>query len=247
MNIIALDSSGMTASVSIVKDGRLAGVYTIDYKKTHSETLLPMLDELKRMTETDLSETDAIAVSAGPGSFTGLRIGAASAKGMAEALGKPIIAVPTLDALAWQFYGYAGLVCPMMDARRDQVYSGIYSFEFDIEKKEYDMCIKSEGAALACADQCRKINELYSGKKDAPVMLLGDGTDVSLSIIEETLKVPYTIAPLHRKYQDAGSLVTYATRLYEEGKVVDAASFAPEYFRVSQAERERAEKESHEV
>ena len=130
--VLALDSSGLVASVAIVEENgpesSLLAEYTVNYKKTHSQTLLPMLDEIVRMTELDLERIDAIAVAAGPGSFTGLRIGSATAKGLGLALDKPLVAVPTLDGLAYNLYGTQSLICPLMDARRDQVYTGVYEF-----------------------------------------------------------------------------------------------------------------------
>ena len=135
MRILALDSSGLVASVAVVAgadgkaDAQTIGEYTMNYKKTHSQTLLPMLDELVKMTEVDLKTIDAIAVAAGPGSFTGLRIGSATAKGLGLALEKPLIHIPTLEGLAYNLYGIEGLICPIMDARRGQVYTGIYRFD----------------------------------------------------------------------------------------------------------------------
>ena len=126
MKLIALDSSGLVASVAVVEDDILIAEYSIQYKKTHSQTLLPMLDEVRNMIELDLQEVDAIAVAAGPGSFTGLRIGSATAKGLSFAMEKPIVAVPTVDGLAYNLYGTDKIVCPIMDARRSQVYTGIY-------------------------------------------------------------------------------------------------------------------------
>lgn len=128
MKILALDSSGLVASVALAEDDNLIAEYTVQYKKTHSQTLLPMMEEIGRMVELDLATVDAIAVAAGPGSFTGLRIGSATAKGLAFALEKPVVPVPTVDALAFQMYGAGDLVCPIMDARRSQVYTGIYEF-----------------------------------------------------------------------------------------------------------------------
>ena len=128
MKILALDSSGLVASVAVVEDNQLLAEYTVNYKKTHSQTLLPMLDEIAKMIELDLETIDAIAVAAGPGSFTGLRIGSATAKGLGLALKKPLIPVPTVDALAYNLYDSTGVICPMMDARRKQVYTGIYRF-----------------------------------------------------------------------------------------------------------------------
>ena len=128
MKILGLDSSGLVASVAIVEDNDLKGEYTVNYKKTHSQTLLPMLDEVAKMIELDLNSIDAIAVSGGPGSFTGLRIGSATAKGLGLALGKPLIHIPTVDALAYNLAGNRDIICPLMDARRNQVYTGIYEF-----------------------------------------------------------------------------------------------------------------------
>ena len=128
MKILALDSSGLVASVAVIQEDNLLGEYTINYKKTHSQTLLPMLDEIAQMIELDLNTVDAIAVSGGPGSFTGLRIGSATAKGLALALGKKIVNVPTIDALAYNMWGTADQVCPLMDARRQQAYTGLYEF-----------------------------------------------------------------------------------------------------------------------
>ena len=116
MKLLALDSSGLTASVAVLEDDKLTAEYTVNYKKTHSQTLLPMLDAVRKITELDPASLDAIAVAAGPGSFTGLRIGSATAKGLGLALEKPIIPVPTVDALAYQMYGTDKLICPIMDA-----------------------------------------------------------------------------------------------------------------------------------
>ena len=133
MRILALDSSGLVASVAVVEDGavddQVIAEYTVNYKKTHSQTLRPMLDEIVKMTELDLHTVDAIAVAGGPGSFTGLRIGSATAKGLGLALEKPLIHIPTLEGLAYNLCGIADVVCPIMDARRGQVYAGIYEFD----------------------------------------------------------------------------------------------------------------------
>ena len=120
MKVLGLDSSGLVAGVALIQDDVLIAEYTTDYKKTHSQTLLPMLDELRRMVDLDLKSIDLIAVAAGPGSFTGLRIGSATAKGLGLALDIPLAAVPTVDALAYNLYGCEQLICPMMDARRGQ-------------------------------------------------------------------------------------------------------------------------------
>ena len=240
MNLIAIDSSGMTATVSLMRDGVLAGTYTTCHKKTHSETLLPMLEELGRMTEYDNSKAEAIAVAAGPGSFTGLRIGAALAKGMAEALGIPVIAVPTLEAMAYQFYGVSDFICPMMDARRNQVYSGIYSFEYD---GPYMACRLKEHKpqdALDVVEQCRAADEIAKGSSKR-IIFLGDGIPAYRDIICENMKSEIIFAPAHRNAQDAACLAALAEDYYRAGKITPAEDFAPEYLRVSQAERVRRE------
>ena len=142
MRILALDSSGLVATVAIVEDEQTVAEYTVNYKKTHSQTLLPMLDEIVKMTEFDLNTIDAIAVAGGPGSFTGLRIGSATAKGLGLALNKPLIHVPTVDGMAYNLFGCKGLICPIMDARRNQVYTGIYRFENQFEVVEEQIRIK---------------------------------------------------------------------------------------------------------
>ena len=128
MKILAIDSSSLVASVAVVEDDIMVAEYTINHKKTHSQTLLPMINEISKMAEIDLSEVDAIAVSGGPGSFTGLRIGSATAKGLGLVWNKPLIHVPTVDAMAYNLYGTDKLICPMMDARRSQTYTGLYEF-----------------------------------------------------------------------------------------------------------------------
>ena len=128
MKVLAIDSSGLTATVAIVDEIQTVAEYTVNYKKTHSQTLLPMINEIVKMVELDLKEIDAIAVAGGPGSFTGLRIGSATAKGLGLALGKPLVSVPTVDGLAYGAFGCSDIICPMMDARRNQVYTGLYTF-----------------------------------------------------------------------------------------------------------------------
>lgn len=239
LKILALDSSGLVASVALAEDDNLIAEYTVQYKKTHSQTLLPMLEEIVRMVEMDLSTVDAIAVAAGPGSFTGLRIGSATAKGMAFALGKPIIPVPTVDGLAFQMYGAKDLVCPIMDARRSQVYTGIYEFmPGQIGRFSYDMRVIREQCAVAFDEIAEALNGL-----DRSVIFMGDGVPVFWERMEQVMRVPYTAAPLHRARQSAAAVASLGRLYYEQGRTVDGAVFVPEYLWLSQAERERAEKE----
>ena len=233
MRILALDSSGLVATVAIVEDEQTVAEYTVNYKKTHSQTLLPMLDEIVKMTEFDLSTIDAIAVAGGPGSFTGLRIGSATAKGLGLALNKPLIHVPTVDGMAYNLFGCGGLICPMMDARRNQVYTGIYRFEQEFE-------IVEEQMAIAVQELIEKLNAY--GEK---VTFLGDGVPVYAKQLEEGLKVPYSFAPAHVNRQSAAAVGTLGMRYFAEDKTETAREHQPDYLRVSQAERERAEKNAN--
>jgi tRNA threonylcarbamoyl adenosine modification protein YeaZ len=236
MRILGLDSSGLVASVAIVDDGVLLAEYTVNYKKTHSQTLLPMLDEVCKMVELDLHSVDAIAIAAGPGSFTGLRIGAATAKGLGLALQKPLVEVPTLEGLAFQLAGTDRLICPLMDARRNQVYSGIYRFIGD--GTQFSM----EAVRGQCAADISVIIEACN-ELGREVIFLGDGVPVFAKKIAENCKVPYYFAPAHCNRQSAASVAALGAVYFEQGRFVSAAEHQPEYLRLSQAERERAEKE----
>lgn len=235
MKLIALDSSGLVASVAVVEDELLVAEYTIQYKKTHSQTLLPMLNEVRNMVELDLEQVDAIAVAAGPGSFTGLRIGSATAKGLALATGKPIVAVPTVDGLAYNLYGTDKIVCPIMDARRSQVYTGIY--EFLLEESVYKLHAICEQCAVAFSEIVQKLNEL--GRE---VIFLGDGVPVFEESMRELMQVPYTLAPAHMNRQRAASIGVLGSLYYAQGKVQSGEEHAPIYLRQSQAERGMSEK-----
>lgn len=232
MKLLAIDSSGLVASVAIIEDDNLLGEYTINYKKTHSQTLLPMLDEVAKMIELDKTSLDAIAVSAGPGSFTGLRIGSATAKGLGLALDKPLVHVPTVDALAYNLWGTDKLICPLMDARRQQVYTGLYEFLGE------EFHILLEQCAIGIDEIIEKVNEM-----GRPVIFLGDGINVYAEEIKKQCSVPFSFAPAGMNKQRAASVALLGKKLYEEGKTVSAAEHAPDYLRLSQAERERKEKE----
>ncbi len=231
MKILALDSSGLVASVAIVEDDTLLAEYTVNYKKTHSQTLLPMLQEAAKMIELDLDSIDAIAVAGGPGSFTGLRIGSATAKGLGLALDKPLVSVPTVDALAFNLYGCGQYICPIMDARREQVYTGIYYFE--------DGELKTVHAQepMAVEDLVSLLNTL--GKE---VIFLGDGVPVYKEKILSQMKVTCRFAPANLNRQRASCVAVLAMQYFREGKIQSAAEHKPEYLRPTQAEREREKK-----
>lgn len=238
MKIIALDSSGLVASAAVIEDQILIAEYNIQYKKTHSQTLLPMLDELRKMVELDLDTIDAIALAKGPGSFTGLRIGSATAKGLGFAMNKPILEIPTLDGLACNLYGTDKLICPIMDARRNQVYTGIYEF---VKKEETPVSYKLSSLLSQCAVSIEEIAE-HCNSFDREVIFLGDGVPVFEEKLAELMKVPYGFAPAHMNRQRAAAFGILAADYYKEGKMVKAADHVPEYLRLSQAERQKREK-----
>ncbi len=231
MKVLGIESASLTASVALVTDDILTGEYTVNFKKTHSQTLLPMLDELGKLLELDLSSIDAIAVAGGPGSFTGLRIGAATAKGLGLALKKPLIHVPTVDALAYNLWGAAGIVCPIMDARRSQVYTGIYCLENDFS-------VVMEQRPMDMGDLADMLNA-----KGERVVFLGDGCPVYADVIQEKMQVPWRFAPAPMNRQRASCVAALGILAlkgeYTGAKVMTAGAFAPDYLRKSQAERQR--------
>lgn len=238
MRILALDSSGLVASVAIVEadeeNEQVIAEYTVNYKKTHSQTLLPMLDEVAKMVELDMGTIDAIAVAAGPGSFTGLRIGSATAKGLGLALGKPLVGVPTLHGLAYNLCGTDSIVCPIMDARRGQVYAGIYEFQGN------ELIVLEDQMAVGIEELGEKLK-----KYDRKIIFLGDGVPVFRNVLTEEILAEKSLAfaPANMNRQRAASVGTLGIRYYREGKIQTAAEHGPDYLRASQAERERKERE----
>ena len=237
MRILAIDSSGLVATVAVVEEengiSKTIAEYTINYKKTHSQTLLPMLDEIVKMTDMDLDKIDAIAVAGGPGSFTGLRIGSATAKGLGLALKKPLIHIPTVDGLAYNLCYTDRIICPIMDARRNQVYTGIYQMDGDkLQVLEAQMAVG--------IDELAKKLCTY-GK---PVIFLGDGVPVHKDRLEKELMTDQDIAfaPTHMNQQRAAAVGMLGIQYYKEGKTETAMEHKPDYLRVSQAEREREER-----
>lgn len=244
MRVLAIDSSGLTATAAVVEDERTLAEYTVDYKKTHSQTLLPMIDTIVNMIELDLSTIDAIAVAGGPGSFTGLRIGSATAKGLGLALGKPLVHIPTVDGLAYQVYGCENIICPIMDARRNQVYTGLYTFSRKAGEKEgvkkvmpVFQVLKMQ-MAVSIEELIRRLNAY-----GRPVVFLGDGVPVHEDMIEKYIEVPYSFAPSYMNRQRAAAVGALGIQYLKAGKIETAEEHRPDYLRVSQAERERAQRE----
>lgn len=231
MKILAVDSTAITASVALTEDDKLVAEMTLNNGNTHSQTLLPMVEALFRTCDVTADDIDLFAVSEGPGSFTGVRIGAATVKGLAFGRGKCCIGVSTLEALAYNLCGFVGIICPVMNARRSQVYTAI--FRSDGERLER----LSDDMAIAVSELDERLAELCE-----PVYLVGDGIEVSL---EGFVKTKPCATPERQRYQSGYSVAMVALSRYAAGERGDDASLNPTYLRLSQAERERLERENN--
>lgn len=217
----------MVASAAVVDDTKVLGEITFNYKKQHSTILLPMIDKLLKSLELDIDDVDGMACSSGPGSFTGLRIGAATIKGLCHGAGKPCIGVPSLDGLAFNIPYARGIVCPMMDALRDNIYTCMYSWQngglFKLE----------EYMAVHIDELIEKLK-----KYDDSIIFLGDGMFIHENKLREQLKDKALFAPPSLNMQRASSIASIALSRLKKGEVDDYMSFTPFYLRKSQAERE---------
>jgi len=225
MTILALDTSALAASVAVTQNSLLLGEFFVSLKLTHSETIMPMLDKLLAAIDLTPFDIDYIAVSQGPGSFTGLRIGAAAAQGLAIALNKDIVPVPTLDALAYSGYknDSGGIIVPIMDAKRGEVYTAIYAFENTRLKRLTDYMADDLQAII-------NLSKTFSND----VVYVGDGTDACKDLLVEN---NCTIAPPHLNRQRAAAVAVLAAEMAETGNAVPPERFAPMYLRKPQAER----------
>lgn len=224
--ILGIDSSAITAGCALCDSGRCIAEQFLNTKHTHSQTLLPMVESMLKSADIGLSQVDKIAVTVGPGSFTGLRIGIASVKGMAMGAGKPCVEVSTLEAIAYNFVGIDAMICCAMDARCGQVYNALF---------------KSEGGVITrlCEDRAIKCADLYEELKklDGSIILAGDGAE----LLDNATEHSFTLAPTALRYQRGLGVCLAA-----QGKeTIDAAALMPSYLRLPQAERERLEREKN--
>ncbi len=226
MKILALDTTGLVASVALVDENKTIAEFTTNYKKTHSQTIMPMVESLKNMVDLDLSTIDYIACACGPGSFTGLRIGAATAKGLAHGLDIPIIPIPTLDALAYNMFGTNKLVVPIMDARRNQVYAAFYYCGEKLERV-------SDYMAQDIDEVISQVLEI-----DENAVFLGDGVPVFIDKLKQY--DTFSTAPVSANMQRSACVGAIALNMTD--KAVECNKFEIMYLRKSQAERELEEK-----
>lgn len=225
MLILGLESSAKAASAALCRDGELLGQYTQCSGLTHSRTLLPMVEDLLKNTETKLADVDAVAVARGPGSFTGIRIGVAAVKGLCWGAQKPAIGVSTLAAMAWNGVaaGEGSIICCCMDARRQQVYNALFE-------------IRDGRPVRLVPDRALAVEELAAGleKYEKRVFLVGDGARLCYNLLGG-LGVESTLAPEPLVQQSAYGVC----RAAETEKAAPASELLPVYLRLSQAERER--------
>ena len=230
MKILALETSAVTASAAVTEDDRLLAQSFQNSGLTHSATLMPMVSDLLKNTGLALQDMDVIAVAAGPGSFTGVRIGVAAAKGLAWPEDKPCAPCSTLESMAWQCAHVGGEICAAMDARRNQVYCARF---------------RAEGGALTrlTEDRAMGLDELAAEVRAAaaPQTLVGDGAHLVRTALEGQ-GLPCALMPPHLLYQTAWGVARCALELARGGGLISAAAMAPSYHRLSQAERERLER-----
>jgi len=226
MKILGIDTATESASCAVIESGKVLGEIVYNYKKQHSVILMEMIDSILKNLKLDITDIDAFAVSEGPGSFTGLRIGAAVVKGLSQGTGKPLVGVSTLDSLAFNMAFSSGIICPIMDALRGNVYTALYEFENEILVRKTDYLAISVDELIGMLDG-----------KNSPVCFIGDAVSLYRVKLSQNVREA-RFAPLHLNVAKAASLAELGMiRLEGEGSS-DLHTFAPFYLRKSQAERE---------
>ena len=226
MLILAFESSAKAASAALVRDGRLLSQSIQISGLTHSRTLLPMAEDMLKNAEKRVQDVDLIAVAHGPGSFTGVRIGVSTVKGLAWAADKPCVGVSTLEAMAWHGLAAGGIICPVMDARRAQVYNALFE-------------IRGGRPERLCPDRPISLEELGAELRalPSPVFLVGDGAALTAEHLTAQ-GIPFRMAPDDLVWQDAWGVAMAA----QDKTPVSGGELLPVYLRLSQAERERQER-----
>lgn len=233
MKILALESSAVACSAALCEDETLVAQAFQNNGLTHSRTLMPMCGDLLKNCGAAPADVDVVAVAVGPGSFTGLRIGVSAAKGLAWSLGKPCAGVSTLEAMAWTAAHMGMEICPVMDARRGQVYNARF--------------LGVDGAPVRLTeDRAISLDDLGTELKNAgkPQILVGDGAALCYNTLKER-GLDLRLAPEHLRFQSAWGVARCALEQARAGALTDADGLVPSYHRLSQAERERLEKEKN--
>lgn len=230
MQILAFETSAKTASVALMQDGKLLSESYQNTGLTHSQTLMVMAEDLLKQCGVDVSQLDAVAVANGPGSFTGIRIGVAAAKGLAWGAELPCCGTSTLASMAVGLGAWQGYVCPVMDARRGQVYNAL----FHVDCGKYTRI--RDDRAISLRDLAEDVKNFAE-----PIFLVGDGSILCYNILLEMIPA-LVLPPEHRMHQRATGVALEAQRMLQCGECTDAAGLVPNYLRLSQAERERNER-----
>ncbi len=231
MKILAVDTSSPVAAVAVMDDRELLGEYFLNHKKTHSQKLVPMMEEILRSLELRPSDMDVFAAASGPGSFTGLRIGITTVKAMAYAAKKPVVSIPTLDALACNIPLTEALVCPIMDARNNQVYTALYRNDGGIQSNI------TEYMGIPVSQLVQIINSAGGS-----VIFTGDGVLIHREYLKKELGEKCSFAPRSHLLNRASSVAQLAMTRAMSGKLESCMDMAPFYLRKSQAEREMEKK-----
>ncbi len=232
MIVFGIDTCCMSATAALLSDDRLMAQVVLNNNKTHSQKIMPLIEFMLNQADIKASDIDCFAAAVGPGSFTGVRIGVATAKALSYATGKPCVAVSTLKALSYNVAEFDGIICPILDARRGQVYNALF-----------------KGKERLCKDRALSINELLDELEntDGKIIFLGDGVPVFKDKINERLNGRAIFANLSQRMNLASSVAQIG---YEEllvGNTIESGDLIPQYLRLSQAERERLEKEGKKV
>lgn len=234
MKILALESSALVASVAITENDKLLALSTLDNGHAHSETLLPMTEHLLDLCGLTAADIDLFAVTTGPGSFTGVRIGVSLVKGLAFGQNKPCASISSLEALAYNMEGCVGILCPVMDARRSQLYNALfYSDGKQITRLTPDRLIPASELLTELERYAEECESIYINGEGAPILL--DVNEAAIPLLEPALSA---------RRQSAASAAKLALAKYETGDVVSDSDLLPAYLRPSQAERERLEREN---
>ena len=226
MLVLSVDSSYSTATCALIKDDKILAEINLNDKKQHSVILMRLIDSILKEYEIDINDIDAFIISRGPGSFTGLRIGMATLKGLAFASKKPLISVSTLDALAYNSISFQGIICPIMDALRDNIYTCLYKNE-------------NNNLTPLIKEQCLNINELVNILKEQtlPIIFVGDGVAKHKEFLQENIPNSF-FAPNHSNFPKASSVGELGIKKINDGVIENIDSINPIYLRKSQAERE---------
>ena len=242
MKILSLDSATESATCAILDDNRILGEITFNYKKQHSLVLMPMIDELFNNTGMNIGDIDGFVASKGPGSFTGLRIGMSTIKGLSQGTKKPFVTISTLDSLAYNLAYTPGIICPILDALRDNVYTALYTFDnFKLTRTSDYMNISIEELINMLKEKNRAIIQKFCTAKNCNISFVGDGTFKFKERLMESLS-GISFAPAHLNLAKASSLGELGLKLLSKGIEDDIYASVPIYLRKPQAEREYEEK-----